>query len=89
MAHGANEDNQAGVGSRIEARERPHSRLVPARTEWNVEVSFVGDCPLRARQIPVLTRLDNPSGRVRFTNISALRFDARSVGARARGPHEA
>lgn len=47
---------------------------------WEVEVFFDGDCPLCAREIRMLMRLDEPARRIRFTDISAPDFDAGNVG---------
>jgi predicted DCC family thiol-disulfide oxidoreductase YuxK len=46
---------------------------------FEVEVFYDGDCPLCAREIRVLRRLDR-RGRVRFTDIAAPGFDAAAHG---------
>ncbi len=43
------------------------------------EVFFDGDCPLCAREIRLLRRLDG-RGRIRFINIAAEGFDASDLG---------
>ena len=43
------------------------------------EVFFDGDCPLCAREIRLLRRLDE-GGRIRFTDIADPRFDAAPLG---------
>lgn len=45
----------------------------------DIEVFHDGDCPLCAREIRFLRRLDR-RGRIRFTDIAAADFDAASVG---------
>ena len=43
---------------------------------WLVEVFHDGDCPLCAREIKLLARLDRGRGRIRFTDIAAPEFSA-------------
>jgi predicted DCC family thiol-disulfide oxidoreductase YuxK len=47
--------------------------------DFDIEVLFDGDCPLCAREIGMLRRLDRRS-RIRFTDISDAGFDATQVG---------
>lgn len=49
------------------------------RSDHDVEVFFDGACPLCAREIRLLNRLDR-RGRIRFTDIAAPDFDATSLG---------
>ena len=44
-----------------------------------VEVFFDGECPLCAKEVAFVRRLDRRS-RVRFTDIAAADFDARAIG---------
>jgi predicted DCC family thiol-disulfide oxidoreductase YuxK len=46
-----------------------------------VEVFYDGACPLCAREIAMLRRLDRGRGRIRFTDIATVGFDPASVGA--------
>jgi len=46
---------------------------------FRVEVFFDGECPLCAREIHLLGRLDR-AGRILFTDIAAPDFDAESIG---------
>ncbi|MCC6214198.1 MAG: DUF393 domain-containing protein [Polyangiaceae bacterium] len=48
--------------------------------QHDVEVFFDGECPLCAREIRMLRRLDR-AGRIRFTDIAAPEFDAASIGS--------
>ena len=48
-------------------------------TDFDVEVFHDGDCPLCAREIRLLRRLDT-RGRIRFTDIARADFDAGAVG---------
>lgn len=48
-------------------------------TMEHVEVFFDGQCPLCAREIRLLRRLDR-RGRIRFTDIAAVEFDPQAVG---------
>lgn len=50
-----------------------------ARGAFEVEVFHDGACPLCAREIAMLRRLDRAE-RIRFTDISAEDFDASTVG---------
>ena len=52
---------------------------MPPPYSHDVEVFFDGDCPLCAREIRALRRLDR-KGRVRFTDIAAPGFDPASTG---------
>lgn len=47
---------------------------------WDIEVFHDGACPMCAREIAMLRRLDR-RGRVRFVDIAAPEFDAATVGA--------
>jgi predicted DCC family thiol-disulfide oxidoreductase YuxK len=49
-------------------------------SDFDVEVFHDGDCPLCAREIALLRRLDRGRGRIRFTDIAAADFDAAAVG---------
>lgn len=51
-----------------------------APTPWQVEVFHDGDCPLCAREIDLLRRLDRGRGRIRFTDIAAPEFSAAALG---------
>lgn len=55
-------------------------RSKPAPPRWEVEVFFDGDCPLCAREVRLLMRLDEPARRIKFTDISAPDFDPRVTG---------
>lgn len=46
---------------------------------FDVEVFFDGDCPLCAREIAMLRRLDRRA-RIRFTDIAARTFDPSPIG---------
>ena len=46
----------------------------------DVEVFFDGECPLCAREISMLRRLDQRQ-RIRFTDIASPRFDAAQLGS--------
>ena len=46
---------------------------------YAIEMFYDGDCPLCMRETRILQRLDRHQ-RLRFTNISASKFDASSVG---------
>jgi predicted DCC family thiol-disulfide oxidoreductase YuxK len=48
-------------------------------TAFDVEVFYDGHCPLCMREIRLLRRLDRRN-RIRFTDVAAPGFDARSVG---------
>lgn len=47
---------------------------------WRVEVFHDGDCPLCAREIALLRRLDRGRGRIRFTDIADPEFSAAALG---------
>lgn len=47
---------------------------------WQVQVFYDGECPLCAREINLLRRLDR-KGRVWFTDIAGPEFDAASWGS--------
>ena len=51
-----------------------------APASFDVEVFFDGECPLCVREISLLRRLDEPTRRIRFTDIQAPGFDAAAVG---------
>ena len=54
-------------------------RETPAPT-WLVRVLYDGDCPLCAREIATLRRLDRGRGRIDFEDIAATGFDATRYG---------
>jgi predicted DCC family thiol-disulfide oxidoreductase YuxK len=56
---------------------------IPARTSWQIRVLFDGDCPLCAREIRFLDRLDRGRGRIRFEDIAAPGFDPAVHGLEA------
>ena len=45
-----------------------------------IEVFFDGACPLCSREIALLRRLDRGRGHIRFTDIDAPDFDAKTTG---------
>jgi predicted DCC family thiol-disulfide oxidoreductase YuxK len=47
---------------------------------WEVRVLYDGECPLCAREIALLRRLDRGRGRIDFEDIAAPEFDARRYG---------
>jgi predicted DCC family thiol-disulfide oxidoreductase YuxK len=49
-------------------------------TTWCVEAFYDGDCPLCVREVRLLQRLDRKRQRIRWTDIAAPDFDARSTG---------
>lgn len=51
-----------------------------AATSWQVKVLYDGDCPLCAREIRGLRRLDRRRGRLAFEDIAAPDFDAGRYG---------
>jgi predicted DCC family thiol-disulfide oxidoreductase YuxK len=57
----------------------PESRTNTAPT-WLVRVLYDGDCPLCAREITTLRRLDRGRGRIDFEDIAAPGFDASPYG---------
>jgi predicted DCC family thiol-disulfide oxidoreductase YuxK len=52
----------------------------PAATPWQVRVLYDGKCPLCAREIAMLRRVDAGRGRIDFEDIAAPAFDARRYG---------
>jgi predicted DCC family thiol-disulfide oxidoreductase YuxK len=48
-------------------------------TDFDIEVFYDGDCPLCAREVRMLRRLDKRE-RIRFVDIAAKGFDRGSVG---------
>lgn len=54
----------------------------PARTGWEICLLFDGECPLCAREIRLLERLDRGRGRIRFEDIAAPEFDPAAYGLR-------
>lgn len=68
---------------------RPEGEFAPMRvsakgspvTSFDIEVFYDGACPMCAREISMLRRLDR-AGRIRFADISAPGFDAGAVGVR-------
>jgi predicted DCC family thiol-disulfide oxidoreductase YuxK len=52
--------------------------------DWQIRVLFDGDCPLCAREVRVLRRLDRGRGRIDFEDIAAPGFDASRYGLGAR-----
>jgi predicted DCC family thiol-disulfide oxidoreductase YuxK len=53
--------------------------MSPSHQGQDVEVFFDGECPLCTKEIAFVRRLDRRE-RVRFTDIAAPGFDARSIG---------
>ncbi len=53
--------------------------MAPPEASQEVEVFFDGKCPLCAREIAMLRRLDR-RGRILFTDIAEPSFDPRQVG---------
>jgi predicted DCC family thiol-disulfide oxidoreductase YuxK len=51
----------------------------PTATPFDLEAFFDGACPLCAREVAFLRRLDR-AGRIRFTDIAAPGFDADATG---------
>jgi predicted DCC family thiol-disulfide oxidoreductase YuxK len=49
-------------------------------SQWKIEVFFDGDCPLCAREIAVLRRLDRNRGRIRSTDIQSKDFAPEAYG---------
>ena len=74
-------------GSAVNPKGRPEGEFAPKRvsaegspvTAFDVEVYYDGACPMCAREISMLRRLDR-AGRIRFVDISAPGFDANAVG---------
>ena len=66
---------------------RPEGESAPKRvspegnsvTAFDIEVYYDGACPMCAREIAMLRRLDR-AGRIRFVDIAAPGFDAGTVG---------
>ena len=52
----------------------------PAPPTWEVRILFDGECPLCAREIDMLRRLDKGRGRVDFEDIAEPTFDASRYG---------
>ena len=48
--------------------------------DFEIEVFFDGDCPLCLREIELLRKLDEPTQRIRFTDIQAAGFSPESLG---------
>lgn len=71
----------------MSSKGRPEGELAPKRvgaegspvTAFDIEVFYDGACPMCAREIAMLRRLDR-AGRVRFVDIATLGFDAGAVG---------
>jgi predicted DCC family thiol-disulfide oxidoreductase YuxK len=55
--------------------------LNPTPVPWEVRVLYDGECPLCAREIAMLRRMDRGRGRIDFEDITAPDFDARRYGA--------
>lgn len=53
-----------------------------AEQAWQVRVLYDGECPLCAREIRMLERLDAGRGRIDFEDIAAPEFDADRYGLR-------
>jgi predicted DCC family thiol-disulfide oxidoreductase YuxK len=47
---------------------------------WEIRVLYDGECPLCAREIRMLERLDRGRGRIAFEDIAAQEFDASRYG---------
>ena len=47
---------------------------------FDIELFFDGECPLCAREVKMLQRLDRKGQRIQFTDIAAPGFDAAAVG---------
>jgi predicted DCC family thiol-disulfide oxidoreductase YuxK len=56
------------------------SDQIPARSDWMITVLYDGLCPLCAREIHMLERLDRRRGKIRFEDISADDFDPSVYG---------
>ena len=67
-------DSRAGAGASVIV-----THMQPMAPGKKVEVFFDGECPLCAREIGMLRRLDR-RGRIRFTDIAAAGFDATALG---------
>jgi len=78
MAQAKTDDSRAKAEK--SAARGPASVKGAAPSAWDFEVFFDGDCPLCAREVRMLMRLDEPARRIRFTDISAPDFDASAVG---------
>lgn len=55
-----------------------------ATNGWEIRVLYDGECPLCAREIRALRRLDRGRGRIDFEDIAAPAFDAGRYGLTAR-----
>jgi len=71
----------------VSPKGRPEGEIAPKRvgaegspvTAFDIEVYYDGACPMCAREIAMLRRLDR-AGRIRFVDIAAPGFDAGAVG---------
>jgi len=71
----------------VSPKGRPEGEFAPKRvsaegspvTAFDIEVYYDGACPMCAREIAMLRRLDR-AGRIRFVDIAAPGFDACAVG---------
>jgi predicted DCC family thiol-disulfide oxidoreductase YuxK len=71
----------------VSPKGRPEGEFAPERvgaegsslTAYDIEVYYDGACPMCAREIAMLRRLDR-AGRIRFVDIAAPGFDAGMVG---------
>jgi predicted DCC family thiol-disulfide oxidoreductase YuxK len=52
----------------------------PGPSTWQIDLLFDGGCPLCAREIAMLRRLDRGRDRIRFTDIAARDFEASRFG---------
>lgn len=61
-------------------RETDSTRAATGPEAWSVKVLYDGECPLCAREIEMLRRLDRGRGRIAFEDIAAPDFDAGRYG---------
>jgi predicted DCC family thiol-disulfide oxidoreductase YuxK len=52
----------------------------PVPSRWEIQVFYDGECPLCAREIRMLERLDRGRGRIAFADIAGPGFDAGRYG---------
>jgi predicted DCC family thiol-disulfide oxidoreductase YuxK len=53
------------------------------RTDWQIRVQFDGECPLCAREVRFLGRLDRRRGRILYEDITAPELDPAAYGLEA------